>query len=463
MKEILIISLLGIVILALDILKLRKLLLPSLFIGMLGLIGSAIMDWGQNEIPFAQYGGMLQFDNYALIFTIAFAWIALAWFLMNSDHYALNSSKRTDIYAMVAFSLCGAVVLVSFTNLVMLFLGVEILSIPVYVLAASNRTDKLSNEAGFKYFFMGSVASAILLFGIALIYGATGSFELTKIQEMIATSSHHGVLFTLGSSLMLIGFLFKVSAAPFHMWTPDVYQGAPTPITAYMSTIVKGAAVAGMFRLFLNIGAGPQENLTTALVVIIALTLIVSNVIAAVQTNAKRLLAYSSVSHAGFMLGFLVHVQAENSMYLFFYVLTYSLASFAAFSVVQHVSQYQQGATDVLSFKGLNKQNRLLAFTMTVALLSMAGIPPLSGFMAKYYVMSDLVAHGHLPLVIIMVITSAIGAYYYLKLIMEIYTPIDNAGRIVIGTWQRWMYMKLLTLLIALFFASSLLQLLVIP
>ncbi|MFM7311512.1 MAG: NADH-quinone oxidoreductase subunit N, partial [Flavobacteriales bacterium] len=359
--------------------------------------------------------------------------------------------------------LCGAVVLVSFTNLVMLFLGVEILSIPVYVLAASNRTDKLSNEAGFKYFFMGSVASAILLFGIALIYGATGSFELTKIQEMIATSSHHGVLFTLGSSLMLIGFLFKVSAAPFHMWTPDVYQGAPTPITAYMSTIVKGAAVAGMFRLFLNIGAGPQENLTTALVVIIALTLIVSNVIAAVQTNAKRLLAYSSVSHAGFMLGFLVHVQAENSMYLFFYVLTYSLASFAAFSVVQHVSQYQQGATDVLSFKGLNKQNRLLAFTMTVALLSMAGIPPLSGFMAKYYVMSDLVAHGHLPLVIIMVITSAIGAYYYLKLIMEIYTPIDNAGRIVIGTWQRWMYMKLLTLLIALFFASSLLQLLVIP
>ncbi|MFM7730536.1 MAG: NADH-quinone oxidoreductase subunit N, partial [Flavobacteriales bacterium] len=345
MKEILIISLLGIVILALDILKLRKLLLPSLFIGMLGLIGSAIMDWGQNEIPFAQYGGMLQFDNYALIFTIAFAWIALAWFLMNSDHYALNSSKRTDIYAMVAFSLCGAVVLVSFTNLVMLFLGVEILSIPVYVLAASNRTDKLSNEAGFKYFFMGSVASAILLFGIALIYGATGSFELTKIQEMIATSSHHGVLFTLGSSLMLIGFLFKVSAAPFHMWTPDVYQGAPTPITAYMSTIVKGAAVAGMFRLFLNIGAGPQENLTTALVVIIALTLIVSNVIAAVQTNAKRLLAYSSVSHAGFMLGFLVHVQAENSMYLFFYVLTYSLASFAAFSVVQHVSQYQQGAT----------------------------------------------------------------------------------------------------------------------
>lgn len=463
MKEILIISLLGIVILALDILKMRKLLLPTLFIGMLGLIGSAIMDWGQHEIPFAQYGGMLQFDNYALIFTIAFAWIALAWFLMNSDHYVLNSSKRTDIYAMVAFSLCGAVVLVSFTNLVMLFLGVEILSIPVYVLAASNRTDKSSNEAGFKYFFMGSVASAILLFGIALIYGATGSFDLMKIQEAIAAGSTHGVLFTLGSSLMLIGFLFKVSAAPFHMWTPDVYQGAPTPITAYMSTIVKGAAVAGMFRLFLSIGTGPQENLTTALVVIIALTLIVSNVIAAVQTNAKRLLAYSSVSHAGFMLGFLVHVQTENAMYLFFYVLTYSLASFAAFSVVQHVSQYQQGATDVLSFKGLNKQNRLLAFTMTVALLSMAGIPPLSGFMAKYYVMSDLVGHGHLPLVVIMVITSAIGAFYYLKLIMEIYTPIDNAGRIVIGRWQRWMYMKLLTLLIALFFASSLLQLLIIP
>jgi NADH-quinone oxidoreductase subunit N len=163
------------------------------------------------------------------------------------------------------------------------------------------------------------------------------------------------------------------------------------------------------------------------------------------------------------MLGFFVHVKSENAVYLFFYVLTYALASFAAFSVVQHVSQYQQGSTEVLSFKGLNKQNRLLAFTMTVALLSMAGIPPLSGFMAKYYVMTDVMANGHLPLLIIMVVTSAIGAYYYLKLIMEIYAPIENAGRIVIGTWQRWIYMKLLVLLIVLFFASSLLQLLVIP
>jgi NADH-quinone oxidoreductase subunit N len=463
MKEILIISLLGIAILALDILKMRRLILPALFIGMLGLIGSSILDWGKNEVPFAQYGGMLKFDNYALIFTIAFSFIALAWFLMNSDHYAVNSSRRTDIYAMVAFSLCGAVVLVSFTNLVMLFLGVEILSIPVYVLAASNRTDKLSNEAGFKYFFMGSVASAILLFGIALVYGATGSFDLVKIHEAVSGSLSHGVLFTMGSTLMLIGFLFKVSAAPFHMWTPDVYQGAPTPITAYMSTIVKGAAVAGMFRLFLNIGATSNEHFVTALVVIIAITLIAANVIAAVQSNAKRLLAYSSVSHAGFMLGFFVHVKSENAVYLFFYVLTYALASFAAFSVVQHVSQYQQGSTEVLSFKGLNKQNRLLAFTMTVALLSMAGIPPLSGFMAKYYVMTDVMANGHLPLLIIMVVTSAIGAYYYLKLIMEIYAPIENAGRIVIGTWQRWIYMKLLVLLIVLFFASSLLQLLVIP
>jgi NADH-quinone oxidoreductase subunit N len=177
MKEIVIISLLGIVVLALDVLKMRKLVLPTILLGLLGLIGVSIADWGHNETPFAQYGGMLTFDNTALAFTIAFATIAFLWFVLAGDSYTSGSSDRTDIFALVLFSLCGAVVLSAYTNLVMLFLGVEILSIPVYVLAASHRKNVLSNEAGFKYFFLGSLASAVLLFGISLTYGAVGSFN----------------------------------------------------------------------------------------------------------------------------------------------------------------------------------------------------------------------------------------------------------------------------------------------
>ena len=183
MKELLIISLLGIAVLALDILKMRKLVMPVIVLGLLGLIGVSIADWGRNEVPFAAYGGMLTFDNTALAFTIIFALLGVFWIILAGDYYLVSTSKRTDIFALVLFSMCGAVVLSAYTNLVMLFLGVEILSIPVYVLAASNRKNVLSNESGFKYFFLGSLASAVLLFGISLTYGAVGSFDLQSIQQ----------------------------------------------------------------------------------------------------------------------------------------------------------------------------------------------------------------------------------------------------------------------------------------
>ena len=275
MKEIIIISVLGIAILALDILTLRKLSLPAAVIGLLAMITSCVMDWGHNETPFAEYGGMLKFVNYALGFTAVFGILGIFWLLMNSDQYAANSSKRTDIFTLMIFSLCGAIVLSAYTNLVMLFLGVEILSIPVYVLAASDRKNVISNEAGFKYFFMGAVASAVLLFGIALVYGACGSFEISEISSKL-NNGNYSALMTFGAILMLAGFAFKVSVAPFHMWAPDVYQGAPTPITAYMSTIVKGAAFAGMFRLFGSALMPMPEAFVTAMAYMAAITLIVA-------------------------------------------------------------------------------------------------------------------------------------------------------------------------------------------
>ena len=459
MKEIVIISLLGIAVLALDVLKMRKLVLPVIILGLLGLIGVSIADWGLNETPFAQYGGMLTFDNTALSFTIVFATIALLWFLLAGDNYASGTSQRTDIFALVLFSLCGAVVLSAYTNLVMLFLGVEILSIPVYVLAASQRKNVLSNEAGFKYFFLGSLASAVLLFGISLCYGAVGSFELKAIQEHLSGGYYSPLILT-GSALMLIGFAFKISVAPFHLWAPDVYQGAPTPVTAYMSTIVKGAAFAGMFKLFGSALQPLPEAYSTAIVFMIALTLIASNITAVVHTDTKRMLAFSSISHAGFMLGFVLTASTTSPKYLIYYTLTYSIASLISFFVIQHVAAIQNDDASTDAFKGLIKRSPVMAVSMTVALLSMAGIPPLSGFLGKYYVITNVIEHEHMALVIIMVITSAIGAFYYLRVIGAIFTPIENAGRIMVSDSTRRTLAVLSVLLVVLFFAASLLELL---
>ena len=459
MKEIVIISLLGIAVLALDVLKMRKLVLPVIILGLLGLIGVSIADWGLNETPFAQYGGMLTFDNTALSFTIVFATIALLWFLLAGDNYASGTSQRTDIFALVLFSLCGAVVLSAYTNLVMLFLGVEILSIPVYVLAASQRKNVLSNEAGFKYFFLGSLASAVLLFGISLCYGAVGSFELKAIQEHLSGGYYSPLILT-GSALMLIGFAFKISVAPFHLWAPDVYQGAPTPVTAYMSTIVKGAAFAGMFKLFGSALQPLPEAYSTAIVFMIAITLIASNITAVVQTDTKRMLAFSSISHAGFMLGFVLTASTTSPKYLIYYTLTYSIASLISFFVIQHVAAIQNEDASTDAFKGLIKRSPVMAVSMTVALLSMAGIPPLSGFLGKYYVITNVIEHQHMALVIIMVITSAIGAFYYLRVIGAIFTPIENAGRIMVSDSTRRTLAVLSVLLVVLFFAASLLELL---
>lgn len=458
MKELIIVALLGVAMLAIDILKLRKLALAVGALGLLSLIGVSVADWGTNQVPFADYGGMLLFDNYALAFTIAFAAITLIWLFMTSDAYGTNQHKRIDIYALSFFSLCGAVVMVSYSNLVMLFIGLEILSIPLYALAASNKRDLISNEAGFKYFFLGSVASAVLLFGIALIYGACGSFDLQVIHEKVTAMNSFGGLITTGVVLILVGFAFKISVAPFQMWAPDVYQGSPSVVTAFMATIVKGAAFGGMVRLFGTSLFPLPDHYITALAWMSALTLIFSNLVALKQVNSKRLLAYSSVSHAGFMLGLVMMASSVSPKYLLYYIITYSIASLTAFAVINHVSSIQNGDESIDAFKGLVKRNPLLAGAMTMSLLSMAGIPPLSGFLAKYFVISNLLAGGYVPLVIVMILTSAVAAYYYLKIIIAMFTPLEHAGRIYVDSMQKVMYILLSILMVAMFFGAGLLE-----
>lgn len=451
MKELLITSLLGIVVLALDIFKLRKLVLPVVVIGLLATLGVCIIDWGMNENPFNN--NMLLMDHFALTAIGTLSILGVIWFLMSSDYF-VNELTRTDLYALVVFSFAGAMVLSSYTNLVMLFIGVEILSIPMYVLATSNKKDMLSNEAGFKYFFMGALASAILLFGIALIYGAVGSFDMNTIKSHLDVAGS-GTIMTAGILMIMVGFFFKVSIAPFHMWTPDVYQGSPTIITALMSSLVKGAGFIAMFRLFYL--AIPQSLDYTAQIfaVLIGLTLVVANVMAVIQTNTKRLLAYSSISHAAFMLGAVMTAKTMPANVLIYYVLVYGIASLISFTVLYHVSKVQNGAEGFEAFKGLVKRSPLMAVAMTIALLSMAGIPPLAGFMAKYFIISAVLEAGYTWIVILMILSSAISIYYYLRFIANIFTPIENAGRIILNDIPRFMMILTTLALVALFFLAA--------
>jgi len=270
MKELLITALLGIGVLAFDIFNLRKLVLPLILLALVALVGCIVWDWNTTETPFNQM--MLIYEKGSFAALGVFSIVLFFWFILSSSYFKLHSGK-TDLYALVVFSFCGAGLMAAFGNLAMLFLGVEILSIPVYVLAASNKTDLKSNESGFKYFIMGSVASAILLFGIAFIYGATGSFDLATIASFYQ-GAEPVLLFNLGSLFIFIGFLFKISAAPFHIWTPDVYQGAPTWVTAYMSTIVKGAAVVALFKLFEGPFAAFTQAHQSTLVILVIGTLV---------------------------------------------------------------------------------------------------------------------------------------------------------------------------------------------
>lgn len=421
MKGLFIISGLGILAMLAEIFKFKKVLYPLVLIGILVAYALGFMEWNANfNIP--MFSNMIRFDNVALAFSGVMLATAFFWFILANDYF--EKDHVTDHFALVLFALVGALMLTAFSNMTTLFLGIEILSIPMYVLAASRKRDLASNEAGFKYLIMGSFASGFLLFGIALIYGATGSFDLMAIRAYISQNgSDLPAFFYAGVLLLLVAMLFKVSAAPFHFWAPDVYEGSPTVITALMSTIVKTAAFAAFMRLFLVTFGGVNETWGMILSVVIALSLVVSNITAVAQQSVKRMLAYSSISHAAFMLmAILANNRGMASVSaILYYSLAYSIGSIAAFTVVYHVSKEENGSSNLDAFNGLAKRHPLMAICMTVAMLSLAGIPVTSGFFAKYFVFSLLIGTSYNWLIILAILTSAVGVYYYFKVIIAMY------------------------------------------
>ena len=417
MKGLFIISGLGILAMLAEIFKFKRTLYPIVLIGILAAYVANFMEFN-NNMSIEVFNNMIRFDNVALAFSGVIIITAFFWFILANDYFNSETSLA-DHFSLVLFALTGGLMLTSFSNMTTLFLGVEILSIPLYVLAASKKNDVRSNEAGFKYLIMGSLASAFLLFGIALIYGATGTFDIMLMRSKIAGGAMPPFFYA-GVIMMLAAMCFKVGAAPFHFWTPDVYEGSPTVITALMSTIVKTAAFAAFMRLFL-VGFGSiSETWGMALSIVIALSLIISNITAAAQTSVKRMLAYSSISHAAFMLMAILAVNTHFSVQaILYYTLAYSVGSIASFTVLYHVGK--NGNESFEAFNGLAKRNPMIALGMLIAMLSLAGIPVTAGFFAKYFVFTTLMTSPYKWLLILAVLTSCVGVYYYFKVIIAMY------------------------------------------
>jgi NADH-quinone oxidoreductase subunit N len=423
MKELLTLSLTGIFVMLSDMFNLRKLVFPLVLLGLATTISWCIFDWGYNQMIFR----MMQIDNYALAFTVVMCSTALLWLVMSEDYFS-KMAVSTDRYALILFAMVGALVMVSYTNMVMLFLGVEILSVSMYVLAGSNKTDLSSNEAALKYFLMGAFASGFLLFGIALIYGMSGSFDLLQIRSAIGkVTEANNSLLSVGILMILIGLGFKISAAPFHFWAPDVYQGSPTPITAFMATIVKTAAFGSLYRLFITCFPANTNVWSDIVAGMLVLTLLMGNVVAVMQRDAKRMLAFSSISHAGYMLFAVLCLNTDSDNSILFYTAAYSIATILAFTIIYIVSE-KTSSTEIRAFNGLAKKNPNMAAAMTISLLSMAGIPPLAGFMAKYYIFANAISEGYLYLVLFAIVMSLVGVYYYFKIIIAMYFHENTEG-----------------------------------
>ena len=412
MNTLIILSAIGVVALFSEILNFKKALMPLIIIGLLAALVANVLDWNTNR---HYYNEMMVVDNYAVAFTGLLIVIALMWFLISPEFFH-EPSSRVDHFALIIFALIGGQLLTSYGNLLMLFLGIEILSIPLYILAGSNKSDLKSNEASLKYFLMGAFATGFLLFGIALVYGAAGSFNLQVIAQQQSASP----MMVAGVLLMIVGLSFKVSAVPFHFWTPDVYTGSPTVVTAFMSTVVKTAAFAGFFRLFYSCFIASNANWSNTIWVLSALTILLGNITAVYQTNFKRMLAYSSIAHAGYLLLAILALNKYAPGAILFYSAAYSISSISAFAILLIVSRVSNNDA-VNSFNGLAKKNPLLALATVFAMLSLAGIPPMAGFFAKYYIFTAALKQHYTGLVILAVLGSLIGIFYYFRIIIALF------------------------------------------
>ena len=372
--------------------------------------------------PVEAFAGSVALDRFAVGFSMAILSAATLTVLLSLNEMERSYLLLADYYGLVLLATVGMLFLASATSLVMVFVGLETLSVSLYVLAGQRRSQASSLEAALKYFLLGAFATGFLLYGVALIYGATGTLQLREIGTYVGT---HGIwsspLLAFGVLLLVIGFGFKIAVVPFHMWTPDVYQGAPTPVSGFMAAGSKAAAFAALVRIvYVSVGQ-TAVNWTALLWVLAVLTMFVGNVLAVVQDNVKRMLAYSSIAHAGYILVAIVAANDLTSPSVVFYVLTYTFMNIGAFGVLAALASRDKEALDVHELAGVGYQKPFLGLAMAVFMFSLAGVPPTAGFMAKFYVFSAAIKAGYIWLAILGVVAAMISVYYYLRVVVFLY------------------------------------------
>lgn len=410
-------------------------------IGLLGATAATLVVGARTAEPQGAFYGMVVLDRFSVYLQVLFLISGVAGVGIAYDYLKRMGIERGEYYTLLLLSVSGMMLMSMANDLLIIFLALELLSIPLYVLVGFARPQVESEEASLKYFLIGAFASGFVLYGSALIYGATGNTNLSAIVAAANRGSVNLTLLLAGALLLLVGFGFKVAAFPFHMWTPDVYQGAPSPVTGFMSVAVKAAGFAALLRVFTLVLPAVWSDLTPILLVIAALTILFGNVVAIAQSNIKRMLAYSSIAHAGYILMAFVPF-GQNGMQplvigsALFYLVAYGLTSIGAWAVVVALEQSEGQGLEIDDYRGLGWRHPALGAAMAVFMLSFTGVPPLMGFWGKLYLFSSTINAGFLWLAVVGLIGTLISAYYYLRVVVVMYM---RQGEPVVRV-DKWVY-----------------------
>jgi NADH-quinone oxidoreductase subunit N len=400
-------------------------------LGVIGLLAAALASLGLWNVNATSFGVVVA-DNFGLFATWILIVVGILSLAISAPTVARERLPQGEYYALMLFALAGMMLMATASDLLVIFLALEVLSLAVYVLTGIRRDQPTATEAAFKYFLLGAFSSAFFLYGIAFTYGVTGSTRLDRIgMLMAAQGSTHTPMQLLAVGLLLVGFAFKISAVPFQMWTPDAYEGAPPAVTGFMSTGVKAAAFAAFVRVFLAAFEPLRSEWSGTIWAVAVATMIVGTVVGVVQSNVKRMLAYSSIAHGGYLLVALVSANDVGKGAVLFYLLSYAVTNLGAFGVIALLDSAERPNDQVRDYAGLWTDHPGLAALMTIFLLSLGGFPPMAGFIAKWYVFSAAVKAGYYWLAIIGVLTSVVSVFFYLRIVVMMYmTPADASSRI---------------------------------
>ncbi|HET7224996.1 MAG TPA: NADH-quinone oxidoreductase subunit N [Candidatus Eisenbacteria bacterium] len=391
-------------------------------VSLLTLVAGGAAVWVARDARRELFGGMFVHDGFTVFFTLLFCAIGVLSVLLSWDYVRRTHINQAEYYVLLLSSTLGMILMAASNDLITIFLGLELMSLAIYVLVGFRRSRLESNEAALKYFLLGAFASGFLLYGIALLYGATATTSLSGMAAyLMASPVAHNPLLVAGALLLLIGFGYKVSLVPFHMWAPDAYEGAPTSVTAFMSVGAKAAGFAALLRVLVNLLSGLHVDWTPVLSGIAILTMTVGNVAALMQTNVKRMLAYSSIAHAGYVLVAVTAGGPQGTAAALFYLAVYSIMNLGAFGILTLLGRDRDERVLVSDLAGLGFRQPFLGLAMTVFMISLGGIPPTAGFMGKVYVFGAALQAHLVPLVVVGVLNSVVSVFYYLRITVAMY------------------------------------------